>query len=85
MYVRSIRQWIADQIAMLTCPAAAAAAADVRWSAQGMMTVPEEEDVRAALLRHEGAQDSEVSRLFTAYATTQPYQNFLRGGAWTTR
>ena len=40
------------------------------------MTVPEEEDVRALLLRHEGAQDSEVSRLFSAYATTQPTKIF---------
>ncbi len=68
----SIRQWIADQTAMSTCPATDC----VRWSAQGMMTVPEEEDVRALLLRHEGAQDSEVSRLFAAYATTQPTKIF---------
>lgn len=39
---------------------------------QGMMTVPEEEDVRALLLRHEGKADSEVSRLFSAYQKTQP-------------
>jgi hypothetical protein len=37
-----------------------------------MMTVPEEENVRALLLRHEGKADSEVSRLFSAYQKTQP-------------
>ena len=30
---------------------------------QGMMNVPEEEDVRAAFLRHEGIEDAEVCAL----------------------
>ena len=41
-----------------------------------MMQVPEEEDVRALLLRHEGKADSEVSRLFSAYSKTQPTKIF---------
>lgn len=34
---------------------------------QGMMTVPQEEDVRAAFLRHEGVEDAEVRLIMHSY------------------
>lgn len=35
----------------------------MRVCLQGMMNVPEEEDVRAAFLRHDGIEDAEVCAL----------------------
>ena len=43
-----------------------------RRGAQGMLRKPEDEDIRAAILRHAGKEGDQFDKFTRAYAQTQP-------------
>ncbi len=44
--------------------------------AQGMLRKPEDEDIRASILRHAGKEDDQFNTFTKAYAKTQPQRIF---------
>lgn len=43
---------------------------------QGMLRKPEDEDIRASILRHAGKEDDQFNTFTRAYAQTQPQRIF---------